>query len=856
MPREEPGATATFPPALQTDQLARSWGDAWTPERSSNPTRLIMEEIVPSSRKRDTWPVLLSAILLFTPDIAQPASQAPPRPGLAISPLGTGAGCIIQSSYKARPSAKGNFEVVVLEGNELVHYWRPNDDVRFAWRRGEVISRRATGPGCIIQSTLKSGGAQQGNFEVVVQEGNRLAHYWHDNSKPHGPWHFSELFGTDIRSGPSFIQSTLKAVGSQHGNFELVVREGSQLVHYWRDNRGPIGNWKRSDNPVGPDATGGGTIIQSTMKATPDAPGNFEVLYQRGEAIAHYWHDNRSENNAWVISAVFASAVTGAPSLIQSSYGANPATGVPGNLEAVVAQGTTLAHWYRPVSTGGSWTRSANNVAEGVRSAGSIIQSSIADPGQIHGNFEVVALAEQARAPPDSKVEGGWADYHLVHYFHPNSSASGAWRRAQIVSYRGRSEKICQLTGDVDRETKGPTKNSTGRKAKLGKTDLGYPVDDGTTMTFYFGDSRDENGIGLRDEWAYDDAVATSRQTSLPSPGDCLEIQFVLSGDKFARLTVDQQQMPNTPRHFQGLFNVPSSGFTVGGTEYALFWTNHCPFPQAQGCPKCPQPGLSPKCRRIPPNVDFIDRFGRATLTEKIVDVARPATFKELYSLSDRFNYTASLNSDLLPAIPSTQRLGVFVFGMDLYRESYPLLAYVPSQDVRNLGAWKYFVGLNTDGTPNWTADPGYATPVFSDGDGPRGCIGEFHISWIPPLQRWLMLYNCEGQSQINEIRARFAYEPWGKWSEPTVIFYPTVDKAYCRYMHNRLDPTTQIGLDPTCADDLGGDNGSDAGSPYAPYILSRFTRATTEGVAIYFLVSTWNPYQVVVMRANLTSAP
>jgi len=106
------------------------------------------------------------------------------------------------------------------------------------------------------------------------------------------------------------------------------------------------------------------------------------------------------------------------------------------------------------------------------------------------------------------------------------------------------------------------------------------------------------------------------------------------------------------------------------------------------------------------------------------------------------------------------------------------------------------------------------------------------------------MLYNCHGA-----VRARFALAPWGPWSEPTEIFQPGKDGAFCRYMH---------AVRETCTDTIGGDNvdtstGNDAaGDPYAPYVLTRFTRPTPEGAEIYFLMSTWNPYQVVVMRANL----
>ena len=117
------------------------------------------------------------------------------------------------------------------------------------------------------------------------------------------------------------------------------------------------------------------------------------------------------------------------------------------------------------------------------------------------------------------------------------------------------------------------------------------------------------------------------------------------------------------------------------------------------------------------------------------------------------------------------------------------------------------------------------------------------------------MLYNCEVRigpgATIGTVRARLAPAPWGPWSGPTEIFRPDTDNTWCRYMHaDKYSP---------CTDHLDGDNsgktgGKDNGQPYAPYVLSRFTRAIPHGARIIFLMSTWNPYQVVVMQTNLIS--
>jgi hypothetical protein len=695
---------------------------------------------------------------------------------------------------------------VVLQGKNLVHYWRSNLDRRLVWQRGDVITRSATGPGCIIESTSADGSSR--NLEVVVQEGSQLVHY---TKKLNGSWEQVQTFGSNVNSGPSFIQSRPQA------NFELVVREGSNLVHYTRDNSGHGKGWERSKT-IATTATGGGSISQNNI-----AFGNLEVLFQEGDHVAHYSRDNSTLE--WTLQSTFGSNVTGPPSLIQMTFG----TPGDGSLVAVVRQGNDLVRWFKYASGGDLQWRDHGIIVGGVNSSASFIQSTIREPAYPFGRFDLVVLMDTAVAPPDSRVEGGWTDYELVHWFlHPSDSYVVPWTRAQNITYRGRSERICQLTGDVDVQTGALTRNNTAGKFNLGKTDLGYPVDDGQEIALYFGDSRDRRGIGATSERGRDDAVGFSYQRAVPSPTDCLAIDHVptyvdpLGELRFLPLEV--LALPAPPIFSQGLFNVPQSGFAVGSTKYTIFWTNHCAFPDR---PYCPVYGLP------------FNKWGRAVVTRN----TSPWTFQELFTFPEVLTYTAAINSERILDIPAGQRLGVYVWGVTRYRKSYPTLAHVPSGQVERLDRWLYFKGVDDGGVPQWSRNPDFARPMFKTGDDSSGCIGEFSVSWEAPLQRWLMLYNCN-----NTVRARFALAPWGPWSEPTDIFEPRRDGALCRYMH---------AFDETCIDTIGVDNpdsGHDVpGLPYAPYVLSRFTRPTPEGAEIYFLMSTWNPYQVVVMRANLT---
>ena len=116
------------------------------------------------------------------------------------------------------------------------------------------------------------------------------------------------------------------------------------------------------------------------------------------------------------------------------------------------------------------------------------------------------------------------------------------------------------------------------------------------------------------------------------------------------------------------------------------------------------------------------------------------------------------------------------------------------------------------------------------------------------------MTYDGGRQSQSTAgMYFTYARDPWGPWSEPQLIFNPKRDGASGKFIH-----------DPTIVPDPPGDglNGptigqnnvyTTPGSPYAPYMIERFTRVSSNKLSIYYLISTWNPYTIVEMRSDFT---
>jgi uncharacterized protein DUF4185 len=232
------------------------------------------------------------------------------------------------------------------------------------------------------------------------------------------------------------------------------------------------------------------------------------------------------------------------------------------------------------------------------------------------------------------------------------------------------------------------------------------------------------------------------------------------------------------------------------------------------------------------------------------------------------FIYSTAVNTRLQVDLPENQRLGIFIFGVPRYRASAPYLAQAPIETLANPATWRFFTGRAPDGQPKWvTHEEWMRGAVAPNAPGPHvwkppeepdifvpltdagHCVGEFSITWNPPLGIWLMLYNCQ-----HGILARIAQAPWGPWSTPTEILGDEESLA-CRLVMTPEGCGNRRDFWPGRRK-----NGKFvAGGFYAPYVLNRYTGVAPgsgprQRSTIYWVVSTWNPYEVSVMRTTLQS--
>ncbi len=85
-------------------------------------------------------------------------------------------------------------------------------------------------------------------------------------------------------------------------------------------------------------------------------------------------------------------------------------------------------------------------------------------------------------------------------------------------------------------------------------------------------------------------------------------------------------------------------------------------------------------------------------------------------------------------------------------------LARVRSSDIADYEAFEYLC----DSSPRWSRSVADAVPVFS------GVPNELSVAWNPWLGCWLAVHSLDLSGQIV---ARTAPDPWGPWSEPTLLW-------------------------------------------------------------------------------------
>jgi hypothetical protein len=234
------------------------------------------------------------------------------------------------------------FDAVVLEqGQLLVHYFNRNDG--WGWQRGEVISSHATGQGSIIQSdfynsnTWDDTGNWHRNYEVVVPEGSNLVHYFNFGA---GWFADSQYVATGIWGPGSLLQSDFVTNG--HGHFEVLVPQNYSLAHSVNPMDGS--GWHPRSDTVDYNIAQPASFIQSDWYSWN---GHFEALVSYGNSLLHYVDafDSLGWHAIAQVTSCYSGPSEGSPSRSRSGVDTPPvpAVSADGGLAAAAREERPLA---------------------------------------------------------------------------------------------------------------------------------------------------------------------------------------------------------------------------------------------------------------------------------------------------------------------------------------------------------------------------------------------------------------------------------------------------------------------------------------------------------------------------------
>ncbi|MCA0296200.1 MAG: DUF4185 domain-containing protein [Actinobacteria bacterium] len=386
------------------------------------------------------------------------------------------------------------------------------------------------------------------------------------------------------------------------------------------------------------------------------------------------------------------------------------------------------------------------------------------------------------------------------------------------------SVKLAQVTGDVDATPtpwgrRAPTLSSSQATAGVRGTDLGVRVDHAGRTFLLFGDTHWSRRPWLATRDAIAEVVPDGPVAPGLLPSGLPGVRFhgsplKLVGRRAGRVTMRE-------------YDVPLDGFSAGGELFVFFSSNHFRRHRVMG--------RSVLARAVDPTLR-VDPAARR----------RPVAFEVVGAFSERHFVNVSVQLRPAAAVPGCGTDGevLLVWGTGPYRASEPRLALLDQAALAALGAG---AGVREAGVRYWAGDDWSdaerdARPLFAP-----AAIGELSVRWVPALGRYVMLTDSAPEDPIGlAVALRTAALPQGPWSTRTrLLDWVTTGMA--------LDPHTRF--IKSAADDEVGDRvfraqARGTGAAYAPYLFD--AEADGDEVVLRYTLSTWNPYQVVLMQHRL----
>ena len=452
------------------------------------------------------------------------------------------------------------------------------------------------------------------------------------------------------------------------------------------------------------------------------------------------------------------------------------------------------------------------------------------------------------------------------------------------------SQFICSLVGEGTHNGTNAT-SSHQPNLHLYGTDLGFSFKQGRNVLMLFGDTWNEDDFICQPQPQSDDALGWINLSEDHDPEDCLDIRF----PTVRRGTLKPLRVfEGNTELYMGAFHTPITGWSDNRNPYGYFVGNSGVVCQLHHDPVCPD-GL--QCQGdifcVDPGSSASEFPGGNKAQERHIAVSYSAPNTPDFTVGYTFATNKFLNAtartigrlderdpDKDVYEPTVRPRELLMWGRpnflawagtrsDVYLLHHPLSTLDgPGTSVN----WhpRYFAGLDSNGDPVWTNDQIFATPVIANEELAQ--VLQFSVAWVAPLKRFVMLYSGRlpqvWPNAASGIYLRTAPHPWGPWSKPQLVWNPLDQGAYdCPgIMYSPLAVGASCPQsDPYRPNVYPADNFDqcpaltpqptfDFGVEYGVNILATFTKPglAINTATIYWNMSTWNPYRVVLMKTHL----
>ena len=385
------------------------------------------------------------------------------------------------------------------------------------------------------------------------------------------------------------------------------------------------------------------------------------------------------------------------------------------------------------------------------------------------------------------------------------------------------SVKIAQVSGDRDATPtpwgeREPTLSRSRATAGVVGTDLGVRVDHDGRSFLLFGDTHWQGRPWLRTRDAVAELTPTGPREGLPG------VRFHGSPLKIVgapRLGRDRVTMRE--------YDVPLDGFSHAGHLFAFFSSNHN------------------RAGRV---------MGRSVLARAEGDLGidptsrSPIRFRVLGTFSDQHFINVSVQLRPAAEVPGCEGRGdvLLVWGSGPYRAGLPRLAVLDQDALAEAAGGRPPAGVRYWDGSGWSISENDAAPLFEP-----AALGELSVRWVPEAHRYLMLAASGPEDPIGHaITLRTSPQPWGPWSRRRRLLDWVGSGMAHHDPHTRFIKAAVDGTDPV-GDQVFAAQARGTGAAYAPYFFDAHT--DVDDLVLRYTLSTWNPYQVVLLSHRLPLA-